>query len=118
MHAWKRPFHRAVLAFCLAVLVTVSLDYPAALSQVPTYSPETRSDWSQNVMAVESKWEKQYEDYFGENLADIELNTEDIAKVLEQMANKTQTNPAVLWIIPQDQSLELLLLTPADKPIG
>ncbi|MBL1175222.1 CHAT domain-containing protein [Pantanalinema sp. GBBB05] len=72
---------------------------------------------SQKVLAMEGGLEKEFEDYFGENLADVTQTPEKIAQTLQQIGQATNTKPAVLWVIPREDHLHLVLLTPGGTPI-
>ncbi|MGQ4649919.1 CHAT domain-containing protein [Lyngbya aestuarii] len=72
---------------------------------------------TQAVPIIEQTWEKQYEDYFGINLSDQSMMAEEIAATLGKVAAQTGKKPAVLYIIPRPQQLELVLITPEGKPI-
>lgn len=70
------------------------------------------------VTAVEKHWEKDYEDYFGKNLAEVTKDAEEIATELSRISNVTDTKPAVIWMWPRETQLQLVLITPSAKPIG
>lgn len=72
---------------------------------------------SEKILAMESGLEKEFEDYFGENLADVTQTPDQIAQTLQRIGQKTGTKPAVLWAIPREDHLHLVLITPAGKPI-
>ncbi|WP_253188085.1 CHAT domain-containing protein [Leptolyngbya sp. 'hensonii'] len=72
---------------------------------------------SEKVLAMEGGLEKEFETYFGENLADVTQPPEEIAKTLQRIGQKTGTKPAVLWAIPREDHLHLVLITPGGKPI-
>lgn len=80
---------------------------------LPTWSQTL----SQKVLAMEGGLEKEFEDYFGENLADVTQTPEKIAQTLKQIGQATNTKPAVLWVIPRQDHLHLVLLTPGGTPI-
>ncbi|MGL5080718.1 MAG: CHAT domain-containing protein [Microcoleaceae cyanobacterium] len=71
----------------------------------------------QAVTEIEGTWEQQYEDFFGSDLAEVTFDAEDIAQILDQRARQTQTKPAVLWVIPEEEQLKLMLITPGESPI-
>ncbi|NJK37150.1 MAG: CHAT domain-containing protein [Oscillatoriales cyanobacterium RM2_1_1] len=75
-------------------------------------------NWNQKITQIERSWEAQYEDYFNHNLAEIRLDAEGISQTLKQAAQRTQTHPAVLWVIPESEGLNLILLTPGGSPVG
>ncbi|MGL4502203.1 MAG: hypothetical protein ACRCU2_24270, partial [Planktothrix sp.] len=48
------------------------------------------------ITTMEKKWELDYETYFSRNLTDSQLQAPDIAKILTEISQKTQTKHAVL----------------------
>lgn len=91
----------------------------AVVSQ-PTLSQDIPGDlnWRDQVTTLENNWEKQYEDYFNRDLAEVRLDAGDIADILSRIAKQTGTQPAVLWVAPQPEYLKLVLLTPDNEPTG
>ncbi|MGK7921213.1 MAG: hypothetical protein AB4080_14510 [Trichodesmium sp.] len=47
---------------------------------------------------VEKPWERDYETYFNENLADFSITAEGIAETLSNLSEETGTKPAVIWV--------------------
>ncbi|MGC9503349.1 CHAT domain-containing protein [Baaleninema sp.] len=60
---------------------------------------------------VEGNWESQYEDYFRSELSDRSVSAEEMAAALDRLSTDTGQNSAVLYVIPQDTELELILVT-------
>ncbi|TAF07827.1 MAG: CHAT domain-containing protein [Nostocales cyanobacterium] len=73
-------------------------------------------NFSEAVNQVEKHWERDYEEYFEQNLADFRLTAEDIAKTLSQISQQTATKPAVIWMWPREKQLQLVIITPGKKP--
>jgi CHAT domain-containing protein len=69
------------------------------------------------VTKIEDTWEKQYEDYFGANFSDQSTRSNDVAYTLGKIAIQTGKKPALLYVIPHPQYLELVLITPGSQPI-
>lgn len=72
---------------------------------------------SEQVMGMEQRLESEFETYFGREIAEVNQSPEDIAKTLAQLGAATQTNPAVMWVIPRETHLHLVLITPNGEPI-
>lgn len=70
------------------------------------------------ITTMEKKWELDYETYFSRNLTDSKLQAPDIAKILTEISQKTQTQHAVLWVVPEPIGLVLALITPGKEPLG
>ncbi len=89
----------------------------AILACAGSPSPAVSQTLSEKVLAMESGLEKEFEEYFGENLADVTQTPDKIAQTLQRIEQQTKTKPAVLWAIPRKDHLHLVLITPAGKPI-
>lgn len=72
---------------------------------------------SEKVLAMERGLAQEFEAYFGESLAEVTQTPDEITQTLQRIGQKTGTRPAVLWVIPREDHLHLVLLTPAGKPI-
>uniref|UniRef100_B8HNW4 CHAT domain-containing protein n=1 Tax=Cyanothece sp. (strain PCC 7425 / ATCC 29141) TaxID=395961 RepID=B8HNW4_CYAP4 len=103
---WKFRF-RFLLALGLSLLtcLTIVLPFPRA------------GDAAQSVLPMERRLEKEYEDYFGRNLAEANLDATEIATTLAKAGQRTGTKPAVIWVIPRPQDLHLVLIMPNGQPI-
>jgi hypothetical protein len=51
------------------------------------------------VTKIEDTWEKQYEDYFGENFSDQPTTTNYVTDILGKIAIQTGKKPALLYVI-------------------
>jgi CHAT domain-containing protein len=72
---------------------------------------------TQAVTAIEQRWEREYEDYFGSELSANSLKAEEIANRLGKLASKTGKKPALVYVVPTPKQLELVLVLPDRKPI-
>ena len=109
------------LATCSIVAIAIILtNTHPLLSQTPS-SEAVRIEqselvdlekFSNMVATVENKWENDYEDYFQRDFYSRSRSAKQIAKHLTDIREKTDINPAVVWAIPQDDFLRLLLITP------
>jgi len=75
-----------------------------------------QKDFIQAVNEVEKHWERDYENYFDENLGDFSVTAEDIAETLTNLSQQTGTKPAVIWIWQRENQMQLILITPGNKP--
>ncbi|NET36651.1 MAG: CHAT domain-containing protein [Cyanothece sp. SIO1E1] len=87
-----------------------------ALSQDADATTKSAS-LTMKIMAMERGLEQEFEDYFGQDLAEVTQTPDDIAQTLSRLGEQTQTKPAVLWVIPRVDHLHLVLITPGGKPI-
>lgn len=99
------------------IAAKISLNQPY-ISQAEAVNTSSRINVAQNnssevVTQIEQTWEKQYEDYFGENFSDRATTAQYVADILGKIAIQTGKKPALLYVIPHPQNLELVLI-PAD----
>ena len=104
--------HRRLAAFVTAAVLTggVSLIASAGYSQT---SPEL----TKKVLQMERDREKEFEDYFGEDLATVSKTADQTAAELSRLSTLTGTRSALLYVIPRDTHLHLVLITPDGTPI-
>ncbi len=114
-HRHRRPFVNGgllalgVIGICIFSQITLASSPPVQVSSL---------NWENQVNVMEKKWEQDYENYFGRDLGDVTLTASDIAKILSEMGRKTNTKPAVIWVIPEPEELVSILITPGQEPIG
>lgn len=118
---WKKAISLS-LVFTFAFLTMITL--ATILHHQSTYAVKEK-DWDrflknknfiEAVNEVEKHWKRDYETYFGENLADFSLTAENIATTLSNLSQQTGTKPAVVWIWPREKQLQLVIITPNQKP--
>ncbi|NET10159.1 MAG: CHAT domain-containing protein, partial [Symploca sp. SIO2B6] len=67
---------------------------------------------------MERGLEQDFETYFGEDLADVTQTPDDVIQELRRIEAETGTKPAVIWAIPEEDHLHLVLITPDEtQPI-
>lgn len=76
-----------------------------------------KNDLNKAVMQIEDGWEKQYETYFQTNFSDKSITAKAIADILSRITRQTSRKPALVYIVPTKQYLELVLITPGKSPI-
>lgn len=91
------------VAIALLSLQKTALSQPATLSE--------------KILGMERDLEADYETHFGRDLAEVTQPPAEIAKTLARLGAETQTTPAVLWVIPRETHLHLVLITPNGEPI-
>ncbi len=91
------------------VLLTTGLDNPLAVSQEITLDKQ--------IFQMEKNLEKEYETYFGKDLAEVNQTSEQMAKTLARLSRETQTRSALIWVMPKDNYLRLVLINPDGEPI-
>ena len=68
-------------------------------------------------MMMERGLEAEFAAYFNRDLASVGQSPKEMAKTLARMAEETNTTPAVMWVMPREDHLHLVLLTPDGTPI-
>ncbi|HEY9655521.1 MAG TPA: CHAT domain-containing protein [Crinalium sp.] len=76
-----------------------------------------RKDVAGAIRLVESGWSYQYEQYYGGKLTSQILSAEKIRERLETISKSTGRRSALIYIIPTDDQLELILVPPGASPI-
>jgi CHAT domain-containing protein len=114
---FKKYFH-----FLLSAMVCLSI---VCYQSYPVSSQENNNEEelsivdleqiSQAIAKVEAKWERDYEGYFRRDFTNKTRSTQEIAEHLTEISQQTDINPAVIWAMPMDNFLELILITPDNK---
>lgn len=95
--------------------ILVSPSYSPMLAQ-PS-SSASKLNLSEKILAMERSFEKEFEDFFKEDLAEVDQDPEEIAQTLLYLSQATDTKPGVLWAVPREDHLHLVLILPGGKPI-
>ena len=101
-----------ILQLFAAALIGSSL-----LAQVPEAIAQTSPELTKKVMQMERDREKEFEDYFGEDLASITKTADQTATELAELSSRTGARSALLYVIPRKTHLHLVLITPNGTPI-
>ena len=78
---------------------------------------QTSLELTKKVLQMERDREKEFEDYFGEDLASVSKTADDTAEDLERLSAETGTRSALLYVIPRKNHLHLVLIPPNGTPI-
>ena len=93
---------------------------PVVLAQVVNSPLETtfeQPNLTRTVQQIEQTWENQFEDYFRRSFPSRSITAKEIADTLNRIAIETKTKPALLYVVPLDKKLELVLIAPGKAPI-
>lgn len=112
-----RPTHHAQPPFQNRWLKRLFAGAIATMALCLVGLPAQAKTLSEKIVAMERGLEQEFEEYFGEDLADVTQAPADISKTLRRIGEETDTNPAVLWAIPRGDHLHLVLITPEGEPI-
>lgn len=78
---------------------------------------QTSPELTKKVLQMERDREKEFENYFGVDLASVSLTADETAAELERLSTETGTRSALLYVIPRKDHLHLVLITPSGTPI-
>jgi CHAT domain-containing protein len=100
---------------CLSLGTGISMSQPVEDSTLEKILQQ--GNFSEAIRAIEQDWKADYQEYFSTTFLNSLQTGEQIAKSISAIAIETKTNPAVIWMLPRSQQLELLLVTPGKAPI-
>ena len=114
---FKRNFLYCSIAFLLATTIILSHVQPlksqSNFQPTSAIQPEVDSEqFSDAIANLELKWENDYESYFNRNFTHQSRSAKQIARRLKEVRDRAGINPAVIWIIPKEDFLQLMLVTP------
>lgn len=103
------------LGVAIAILAHPLLAYEHH-SPPPSQPANTRTDAIfQTVRDIETQWERDYETYLGTHLSDFRVTADQIPTILNRIGQETGHQPALIYLIPKPDQLELVLITPQGK---
>lgn len=107
-----RNMHRALAALIIATVINGGITLIAS----PGYA-QTSPELTKKVLQMERDREKEFEDYFKEDLATVSKTADQTAAELSRLSAITGTGSALLYVIPRKTHLHLVLITPDGTPI-
>ena len=96
--------------------LAVALGSGLLVSGGPSHG-QTSPELTKKVLQMERDREKEFEDYFGEDLASVSKTADETAADLERLSAETGTRSALLYVIPRKTHLHLVLIPPSGTPI-
>lgn len=104
----------------IAIAIILTDVHPLKSQQKPALQPipEIKEElvdvdrFSKMIAKLESKWENDYEQYFSRDFADQSRSVKQIARRLQEVKAQTGINPAVIWAVPKEDFLQLMIVTP------
>ena len=96
--------------------LAVALGSGLLMSGGPSHG-QTSPELTKKVLQMERDREKEFEDYFGEDLASVSKTADETAADLERLSAETGTRSALLYVIPRKNHLHLVLIPPSGTPI-
>ena len=111
-----------VLSSLIAIAIILTNVHPLQSKVSPESSIEPEFEaterlvdleqFSNMIANLEEKWESDYERYFNRNFSHSSRSAKKIAERLTEIKEQANINPAVIWAVPKDDFLELMLVTP------
>ena len=95
-----------------SLFIGLSGVHPA--QSVPSVPPATLSE---KILKMEESFEQEFEDFFEEDMAEVSQDPAEIAQTLARISKESGTNPGVLWVVPREDHLHLVLILPGGTPI-
>ena len=95
-----------------SLFIGLSGVHPA--QSAPSVPPATLSE---KILKMEESFEQEFEDFFEEDMAEVSQDPAEIAQTLARISKESGTNPGVLWVVPREDHLHLVLILPGGTPI-
>lgn len=71
--------------------------------------------FSKMIGKLEEKWERDYEGYFNRDFSSSSRSAKQISEHLAEVSQQAGIKPAVIWAVPKDDFLQLMLITPGEQ---
>ncbi|OKH12356.1 CHAT domain-containing protein [[Limnothrix rosea] IAM M-220] len=101
---------RKALGQCFLGSLAIAL---GLTTTIPSFAQTT----SDAVVAMEQSFEREFETYFGRDLATVTQSPAEMGATLARMGAETDTKPAVIWAMSREDHLHLVLVTSTGEPI-
>ncbi|WP_193197558.1 CHAT domain-containing protein [Nostoc sp. MG11] len=89
---------------------------PQGISNISLQAPNVPAQ--KDVVAEQEKtWKKDYENYIGSTFSNELMTAKAISYTLRRIKAQTGKNSAVVYLIPTEKQLKILLVTPKSNPI-
>ncbi len=75
-----------------------------------------QGDTTDAIKQIELGWKKKFEDYYEGKLIGQYVDPDEIERSLDRLHRLTGKKPALIYVIPTANQLELILVTPGHKP--
>lgn len=90
---------------------------PKPVTRSPVKTALDEDNVTTAVSEIEAMWGKQYQDYFRRSFPDTSITATDIANTLSKAAKQTGNRSALIYIVPMEEQLELVIITPGNKAV-
>ncbi|MEA5516500.1 CHAT domain-containing protein [Nodularia sp. UHCC 0506] len=104
----------------IALLIT-GIIFPVSVQSQTIHiaqNPITQLPVTVDVVGEQEKiWKQDYENYLGANFPQEVMNAKSISDTLRRIEGETGKKSAVIYLIPREKQLEIILVTPTGEPI-
>ncbi|NJN76324.1 MAG: CHAT domain-containing protein [Synechococcaceae cyanobacterium RL_1_2] len=78
---------------------------------------EVEPELSAAILRMEMNLEQEYEQYFDRDFSQVEQTPAMMAQKLDYLLQMTGKKHAVMWVMPKEDHLHLVLITPGQTPV-
>lgn len=110
--------NRLFAVFCAEVMALASLFIGLSGVHPAQAAPSTPpASVTKKFLNMERSFEQEFEDFFEDDMAEVTQDPKDVAQTLNRISKESGTHPGVLWVVPREDHLHLVLVLPGGKPI-
>ncbi len=113
-----KTLKKNLVLFILTMIISLTFSNLRSLSQTTPESVSNPDILSELIGNLENNWEKQYENYFQSDFVNLTLNGNQISEKLLEIEELTKIKTGVIWLLPEEDRLQLFLITPGNFPIN
>ncbi|NJN85048.1 MAG: CHAT domain-containing protein [Leptolyngbyaceae cyanobacterium SL_7_1] len=113
---WRRSI-RVLLGLVLAIALSSSTEAAIPSTTVETAVSRAVAEIDSRITAIEQTWQQQYETHLGTRSGNTPLSATQINNTLAQLGNQTGKHLALIYVFPQPEALELVLVIPGAEPV-
>jgi CHAT domain-containing protein len=115
----KKPIKKVLLFLGITILslfiVINYSSYGVNARQIPDNPQE--AILNQNMLKMEQRLDKEYRSFLNQEILETEESSIEMSAILVDMDQKTGTNSAILWVMPEEDHLHLVYLSKQGKII-
>jgi CHAT domain-containing protein len=114
---FKFSFQPLVLSGCIVVLGLTPRSTTVLDSVVVSQADPSATSINRRIDQIERTWRGQYQSYFNTTPPTGNLTAEKISATLGRLSNQTAHRFALIYVFPQPNALELVLVIPNRRPV-
>ena len=115
--AWRNYLYLSIASLVAIAIILINI-HPLMAADRSNAKSETLVDlaqFSKTIANLETKWQQDYENYFDRNFSASSRSAKKIARRLRLVQQQANINPAVIWAVPKEDFLQLMLITPDEQ---